>query len=322
MTITRDNLEEKQIWIYAATVIFAVIIGLLFKNGDQITILIEPVIGILLYSMFCQIPFLKLRKVFSNINFFKALLLANFIIIPILVWLLTLIFVTDSIILLGVFLVLLTPCIDYVIVFTHMGKGDSESILAATPLLFILQMVLLPFYLFLFIGKDSLAVIEPQPFIKAFVYLILIPFTLALLTQLSAKEKKTGKSVLQFSGWLPVPFMAMTLFIVIVSQIPLLVNNPSEIILVLPIYLLFSISAPFAGLTASKIFGLDPVSSRTVSFSASTRNSLVVLPLALALPASISHVVASVIVTQTMVELVFELIYIKVIPLLISNKNN
>ncbi|MEG0261375.1 MAG: hypothetical protein RR651_16045, partial [Lysinibacillus sp.] len=43
-------------------------------------------------------------------------------------------------------------------------------------------------------------------------------------------------------------------------------------------------------------------------------NSLVVLPLALALPESWATLAAAVIVTQTIVELVGELIYMKVVP--------
>jgi len=43
---------------------------------------------------------------------------------------------------------------------------------------------------------------------------------------------------------------------------------------------------------------------------------LVVLPLALALPAPENQLVAVVIVTQTIVDIFFELVYIKVIPIL------
>ncbi|MNR45157.1 hypothetical protein D3C85_1639770 [compost metagenome] len=50
-----------------------------------------------------------------------------------------------------------------------------------------------------------------------------------------------------------------------------------------------------------------------MAFSAATRNSLVVLPLALAVPGAVP-ILPAIIVAQTMVELVSELIYIRVIP--------
>ncbi|MNF17505.1 hypothetical protein D3C80_2210460 [compost metagenome] len=52
---------------------------------------------------------------------------------------------------------------------------------------------------------------------------------------------------------------------------------------------------------------------RAVAFSGSTRNSLVVLPLALAVPGAIP-VLPAVIVAQTLVELVSELVYVKLLP--------
>lgn len=320
MVFNREVLEEKQIWIYAITLLIAAVVGMAWENSASLSIFIEPAIGILLFSMFCQIPFLALRKVFENSAFFKALLVGNFVIIPVLVELLSVFFITDSMITLGVFLVLLTPCIDYVIVFSHLGKGDSQSMLAATPLLFILQLLLLPIYLLFFVGRESLSVFEISPFVKTFCNLIVLPFILALLTQLFSKKAVLGKALLAFSGWLPIPFMALVLFVVLASQTTILAANPSPILTVLPLYLLYHVIAPFAGLASSRLFNLNTLGTRTVSFSTSTRNSLVVLPLALALPTPGNQIVAAVIVTQTIVELVSELIYIKVIPLIIHEK--
>lgn len=315
--IKRETLEEKQIGIYIITLIISVFVGLNWNNSNVLEKTIEPIIGILLYSMFCQIPFLELKQALKDRSFFKALLFGNFLLIPLLVWILISIFPTTSIITLGILLVLLTPCIDYVIVFSHLGKGNSRAVLASTPLLFIFQMLLLPLYLWVFLGKEAINIIEITPFIKAFLYLIAIPFLLSIVTQAVSKStNKAGKAILDFSGWLPVPFMALTFFVVIASQIGVLYNNPEPILKVIPIYVAFAIIAPFVGKFSAKIFKVDFYGSRAISFSTSTRNSLVVLPLALALPAPENQLVAIVIVTQTIVEIFFELIYIKAIPIL------
>lgn len=317
MYITKEKLEEKQIGIYIITLIISVFIGLNWSNSRVLEKAIEPIIGILLYSMFCQIPFLELKQALKNRSFFKALLFGNFVLIPLLVWALISIFPTTPIITLGVALVLLTPCIDYVIVFSHLGKGNSKAVLASTPLLFIFQMLLLPLYLWIFLGKETIDIIEITPFVKAFIYLIVIPFLLSIVTQIASKSNnKAGKAILDFSGWLPVPFMALTFFVVIASQIGVLYNNAEHVLKVVPVYIAFAIIAPFIGKFSAKMFKVDVQSSRAVSFSTSTRNSLVVLPLALALPAPENQLVAVVIVTQTIVEIFFELIYIKAIPIM------
>lgn len=320
--ISKHTLEKKQISIYIITLFISVIVGLTWDQSNILEHAIEPVIGVLLYSMFCQIPFLELKQALKNRSFFAALLFGNFILIPILIWLLINIFPISPVISIGVLLVLLTPCIDYVIVFSHLGKGDSKSVLASTPLLFIFQMVLLPLYLWIFLGKETISIIEITPFIKAFFYLIIIPFVLSIITQLISKsDNKQGKNILNFSGWLPVPFMALTFFVVIASQIWVLRENPVSILTVLPIYITFALIAPLIGKLSAKIFKVDTYGSRAVSFSTSTRNSLVVLPLALSLPAPENQIVAVVIVTQTIVEILFELIYIKVIPIMTKYKS-
>ena len=105
-----------------------------FQN--ELEKLIPFILGILMYSMFVQIPFAALKETFSNRRFFYALCIVNFIAVPIVVWTLTLFLPDYPPLLLGVYLVLLTPCIDYVIVFTMLGKGNEKAMLSATPFLF------------------------------------------------------------------------------------------------------------------------------------------------------------------------------------------
>ncbi len=108
--------------------------------------------------------------------------------------------------------------------------------------------------------------------------------------------------------------MALTLFTVVSSQISKLSEYWDLIIKVIPIYIAFMFIMPFISRLIVKWFRLDIGSGRAVIFSSGTRNSLVVLPLALALPDNWSTLVAAIIVTQTIVELAGELIYIRFIP--------
>ncbi|MEK3765401.1 hypothetical protein [Solibacillus sp. FSL K6-4121] len=52
------------------------------------------------------------------------LCILNYIAVPIVVWLLSQLVPDYPSLLLGLYLVLLTPCIDYVIVFTAIGRGN------------------------------------------------------------------------------------------------------------------------------------------------------------------------------------------------------
>ncbi|WP_279091004.1 hypothetical protein [Bartonella apis] len=81
-------------------------------------------------------------------------------------------------------------------------------------------------------------------------------------------------------------------------------------------YGIYGCLAPFIGFLAAKLLRLHEKQAIAVSFSVSTRNSLVLLPLLLFItPASAQTLVALVILTQTCVELVAEVFYVRLIPL-------
>ncbi|MDR4887782.1 arsenic resistance protein [Fredinandcohnia sp. QZ13] len=315
MNITREKIENRQIWIYGISLLLGGVLGNTNEDfGKSLGWAISPLIAILMYGMFTQIPFLKLREAISNFRFMVALLVGNFIAVPIIVWILTKIFPQSPPVLLGVCLVLLTPCIDYVIVFTQLGKGNENLMLASTPILFVVQMILLPLYLWLFIGEEMVGVVHIAPFLEAFLLLIVVPLLVAIITQLWVKQKALGEKVLDMTAWLPVPFMALVLIVVVASQIGKVYSDFALIVRVIPIYIMFLIITPLVSRLIAFAYKLDLGAGRALIFSTGTRNSLVVLPLALALPNSWGTLAAAVVVTQTIVELVGELFYIRVIP--------
>lgn len=312
--MSREQLEENQILVYAVALATGVAFGTWRSAvGASLEFLISPVLAILLYSMFAQIPFLHLREAFANRRFTAALLTVNFIVVPLLVWLLSRLLPEHPPLLLGVYLVLLTPCIDYVIVFTHLGRGNARLVLASTPLLLLVQMLLLPIYLWLFLGGQAAQVMSTAPFLEAFLVLIALPLGLALATEFWAKRRRRGAVWLDATAWLPVPFMALTLLLVVASQIGRIEQYLPVVVRAVPIYVAFMAVMPLLARLTACAFRLDTQAGRALIFSAGTRNSLVVLPLALALPDA-WIVVPALIVTQTLVELVGELFYIRLVP--------
>lgn len=313
--MTREQLETRQIPIYFAAVLAAIAFGLLASDAArQLEALITPAIAVLMYAMFLQIPFLNLRQGLGNRRFITALLLANFMLVPLLVWAITRGLVEHPAILVGALLVLLTPCIDYVVVFTHIGKGDSRLTLAATPVLLLAQLVLLPVYLAVMLGGSSQVAISITPFVEAFVLLIVLPMALAVLTSAGARRSRAIATWNDAWAWLPVPAMALVLMVVIASQIALVLRDLDRLLPVIPVYIGFMLLAPVLGFICARLLRLPASEARSVTFSAATRNSLVVLPLALALPEEMRGLAAAAVITQTLVELVSELIYVRAIP--------
>src|SRR5690554_2173586 len=100
-------------------------------------------------------------------------------------------------------------------------------------------------------------IIDLTPFFKALLYVVILPFILSLLTQLSAQSNSMGRATLRLTSWLPVPFMAFTFFVVIASQIRGVTQFPEPVYSVIPIYVLFAVIAPFIGFLAARIFKVD-----------------------------------------------------------------
>ncbi|MFP5162898.1 arsenic resistance protein [Staphylococcus equorum] len=316
----KSKIEHYQIYIYFVALVLGILAGL---SSQIFSIFLESVvsifIGILMFSMFSQIPFFNIRQNLFTTKYIIALILSNFIIIPIFVFALIQLFeVSSAPILIGLYLVLLTPCIDYVIVFTALGKGNAQHMLISTPILFVLQIILLPVYFTIFLHNEILSIIDIAPFINAFFTFIIIPLMLALLLQLLSKKSNSMNRVLNLTAWLPELFMSLVLFSVVGSQINKITNDLNIVLTVVPIYICFMIIAPIIGLFCGKLFRLDIPNLRTLAFSTSTRNTLVVLPLALSLPNHWVTITTTVIITQTLTELIGELVYIKVIPKLIK----
>ena len=315
----KTRLERQQIGVYFAAIVVAVIVALIVPGTEHLETWANPALALMLFVTFLQVPLTELRQAFTRGRFLAALMLANFIAIPLFVALLSLFFPASAMVQLGILLVLLTPCIDYVVTFSHLGRADARLLLAAAPLLLIVQIVLLPLYLRLFLGDAANGLVQLGPFLHAFLWLIALPLVLAAAMQFFAARSKAGERLTATLGVLPVPATALVLFVVIAAVTPRVGEAIDAALRVLPLYLGFAVVAPLIGWGVARLFRLAPDAGRAVAFSASTRNSLVVLPLAFAVPGAIP-LLPAVIVMQTFVELFSELVYIRLIARLGSKR--
>lgn len=309
----RDILERHQVWIYFAAVALAAITGYVVPGTTALEGMINPALAFMLFVTFLQVPLPEIGRGFRETRFLAALLVSNFIAVPVLTLLLLQFAVDDALLRLGVLMVLLTPCIDYVITFAHLGRADARLLLSSTPILLLVQMALLPVYLGLFLGAEAANLVRIGPFVHAFISLIAAPLIAAGAVQIWAARQAVGRQVSNFLGLLPVPATALVLFLVVAATLPVLGAASRATLSALPIYIAFAVLGPFVGWGVARAFGLQPAAGRAVVFSTATRNSLVVLPLALAVPGAIP-VLPAVIVTQTLVELMAELLYIRILP--------
>ena len=81
----RAILENRQIGIYFGTVVVAGISALLLPGTTTLEAGVNPALALMLFVTFLQVPLADLRQHFARLDFLAALLIANFIAVPLLV---------------------------------------------------------------------------------------------------------------------------------------------------------------------------------------------------------------------------------------------
>ena len=146
---------------------------------------------------------------------------------------------------------------------------------------------------------------QAGPFLHAFLWQIAIPLARAVLVQLWARRSAAGERASAALGLLPVPATALVvLLIVSAAVVPQLGQTIGAAIRVVPIYISPPQSSRRCSVARRARREAGCGSGAGAGVSAATRNSLVVLPLALAVPGAMP-LRPAIIVAQTLVELVF-----------------
>ena len=335
---------------------------------------------LLLLVTFLQVPCAAIVNSFSDKRFIAGLIVGNFLFIPALVFLLlwsglswldfpdkqlsfsTLTSGNNPYLYFSLFgaILLCAPCVDYVVSFCRMAKGDATALTAMLPVLLIVQLCFLFLWGVMGFGNTESLADERQKFgefLFSVVSVLVLPLCIAWLLQGISRHNKfisTSTSVMEKSV---VPVTALTLMAIAFyasseifstfknccsaaentslfclnnrlsgENLPMLDNAEpvsccdkkqlsGAFLYGVLFYALYAFLAPFIGFLTAKLMRLGRKKAIALSFSVSTRNSLVLLPLLLSIaPSGGRALITGVVLTQTCVELVAEIIYVRLIP--------
>ena len=310
-------MERFQIPLYLAALAVGALAGWWAPGlGGLAAPAVTPVLAALLYVTFLGIPLRRVGEGLRDLRFMACLVIVNFAVVPVIVFALVRAFSIEGPMLIGVLLVLLTPCIDYVIVFSGLAGAANDRLLAASPVLLVLQMLTLPLYLWWFLAPDVAVAVHWGTFAQALAVVIVIPLVAAAVTQWAAARSPVARRWGRLAGGAMVPLMMLTLATVVASQIALVGSRAQALLPLVPVYVSFAALMTALGWAAGRLAGLRVRERRAVLFSGVTRNSLVVLPLALAAPDG-TVLAPLAVLTQTLVELLFMLALVGLVPRLV-----
>ena len=262
-------------------IIFAIILGLIFSNISLIAqntdYLITVFLCLMLFGLFLEIPMNELKNSFRNVKFSSTSLIINFIWTPLFGYFLGSLFLKGNVdVLIGFFMLILTPCTDWYLVFTKLAKGDLTLSLSILPINLILQIVLLPVYLIIFFSSGN--AMDYSQLAYSILTVIVIPFVAAQMVKLVLSDDLSKKASDIFSS-LEIWFLCLAVFCIFASQGKLLFDNLNSIATIfVPLIIFFIVNAIIDLLISEKInFTYSEYASLTMTTLA--RNS----PLALAI---------------------------------------
>ena len=262
-------------------IIFAIILGLIFSNISLIAqntyYLITVFLCLMLFGLFLEIPMNELKNSFRNVKFSSTSLIINFIWTPLFGYFLGSLFLKGNVdVLIGFFMLILTPCTDWYLVFTKLAKGDLTLSLSILPINLILQIVLLPVYLIIFFSSGN--AMDYSQLAYSILTVIVIPFVAAQMVKLVLSDDLSRKASDIFSS-LEIWFLCLAVFCIFASQGKLLFDNLNSIATIfVPLIIFFIVNVIIDLLISEKInFTYSEYASLTMTTLA--RNS----PLALAI---------------------------------------
>ncbi len=306
--------ERHQVWAYLVAIAVGLAMGTWLPGfGGAFEVAVLPVVGVLIYATFTQVPLARLPEAARDVRFTAVLLGANFVVMPLVVWGIVAVVRPEPAVLVGIVLVLVVPCTDWFVTFTHLAGGDAARAVAATPVLLVVQLLMLPIYLWLFVGDDVSLLIGTASVVWAFVGLIVVPLLAAWLTQRLAMRVPRAERAVARLSMVPVPLLALVLFMIAASQVGAVSDQRGLLPLLAFVFAAYLLAALMVGWCGTRLFRLPSVAGRTLVFSLGTRNSFVVLPIALALPQG-AEIAVVVVVFQSLVELLAMVVLLRIVP--------
>ena len=338
--------ERHQSALYLTSMAVGVVLSLFCppEVSEVSDALVPYALAVLLFANFMGVPFGRGQErerngvpAAASRGFTLWLITLNFIVVPLLVMILLPTFLDSSVIALAVALVVLAPCIDYVVVFTRYAGGDSTLLLRKTPLLLGLQILIIPIwtsiytYIGIFAYKDLGSIFPLPASAYAALLVVMIPALAAYLVQRAhhtPKIAKYAKTISDISETYMVGIMCVLLTLMCTAYARRIGEAPQHLVHWVPFYFIFALCAGMLGFllpyTARyAVKNRKPLTlkeRKAIIFSVVTRNALVMFPVILALSERLKEqrvpqadLMQPAVLTQTMVELIVMIVFVRIL---------
>jgi ACR3 family arsenite efflux pump ArsB len=258
----------------------------------------------MLFFVFLNVAIKEITKSFSDLRFSVSALAINFIVTPLFTWGLSKLFLNGQIDLqIGFIMLMVTPCTDWYLIFTGLANGNVPLGASILPLNLILQILLLPVYLLLFMGRE--VVFESATIMHSILLVLIIPLVSANAVKIIAykiKRQNALSKLLKNADDIQFILLCLAIIAMFSSQGALLLGNTVVFIKLLPPLLLFFAAICCLSFFTGTVLKLPFRNIVPLIFTSSARNSPVSLAIA-SITFPLQPVISLVLVLGPLVEL-------------------
>ena len=280
-----ENINKFQSLVILFMVALGILLGQIGFVQEYAEYLITPFLMVMLFLVFLQIPLKDILKSSKNLEFTLTAVIINFIWTPFLIFILGKIFLANyPELLIGYIMLMVTPCTDWYLIFTGIAKGNVALGSSILPLNLVLQLVLLPVYVFL-IGGNSVDM-NTIDLVKGVVSTLIIPLVCAILirkiilNKISQEDfdEKVATKACDYQGY----FLNAAIVSMFASQGKILLENIQVLLILLIPVLLFFIINFCVGRLVGKVMKLSYEDNVSLNLTTLARNSPIALAIAVA----------------------------------------
>lgn len=271
------------------------------------------VLAFMVLCVVLSLPLLSVGKAIQAPRVMVGLLVINLVLVPLIAFVLSRVVWQIPELQVGLLLVLLAPGVGLALNTAFAAGGDLDSVLAATPILLVGQLVAVPLYTIGLTG-GVLGFSDLPPTFVVIATVIVTPSLLAVVIQALAKPVPGFIRFKRGLTTLAVPSIALGVALVVWGRLPDQVDRIEQFSRLAPLFISFLVLIAPVALLVGILASLTQPQKRAMMIVGAGRGGIIMLPITLALDGDMWGLVPLVVVLQLTIEVLGLMVFRSIVP--------